>query len=184
MKKIAVITPSKLPIPAIEGGAIETLTTYLLEENEKTGDFEFTILNRYTDEIQIKYSYVEMKNYVPKVTDKMIDFICKARCKFSHYKQPFNSTYLMWVCKILKNKKYDIILVEGMPSYALRIYKETGIKPILHLHTNLLYKGVRNDCEIVNSCEQIICVSNFIRKQVKTIPNANDRNIKVLLNCI
>ena len=33
--KIAVIAPGNLPIPCIRGGAIETLFTHLLDENEK-----------------------------------------------------------------------------------------------------------------------------------------------------
>ena len=34
MKRIAIIPPGNLPIPALGGGAVEGLTTYLIEENE------------------------------------------------------------------------------------------------------------------------------------------------------
>ena len=34
MKKICLVTPCILPVPAVQGGAIETLVTMLVEQNE------------------------------------------------------------------------------------------------------------------------------------------------------
>ena len=43
MKRIAIISPSELPIPSLKGGAIETLTTYIVNENEKNKLFEIDV---------------------------------------------------------------------------------------------------------------------------------------------
>ena len=46
MKRIAVIPPNDHPVPDILGGAIEGLTTYLIEENERNPKCEFEIFNQ------------------------------------------------------------------------------------------------------------------------------------------
>lgn len=39
--KIALIPPPELPVPAVHGGAVETLVTQLIQENERQGKVEF-----------------------------------------------------------------------------------------------------------------------------------------------
>ena len=43
MKKILLIAPSELPIPAVLGGAVETGIVQLIKENEKRILFEYNI---------------------------------------------------------------------------------------------------------------------------------------------
>ena len=184
MKKIAIITPAELPIPALKGGAIETLTTHILNENEKNKKYNITVFNQYSNEI-MEPCYINTTLVPDKKSkyDYAFNIISKCISKFSGYRIPYNSAYLSRVCKVLKKEQFDCVLIEGMPYYSWRIYKETGIKPILHLHTNLLYKGIRNCNEIVGSCSQIICVSDFIKKQVISVENSSETKISVLLNC-
>ena len=42
MKKIAIITGGILPIPAVKGGAIETLLQYYIDYNEKQKQFYYS----------------------------------------------------------------------------------------------------------------------------------------------
>lgn len=57
--KIAfIISDEGLPVPAVFGGAIETLVTLLIEENEKAQKFEFIIVCKYYDELK-KYGSIE-----------------------------------------------------------------------------------------------------------------------------
>ena len=48
MKNICVIIPYSYPVPAILGGAVETLVQFLIDENEKAPSFKFTILATYS----------------------------------------------------------------------------------------------------------------------------------------
>ena len=45
MKTICFIAPYNYSIPAIQGGAIETLVQHLIEENEKEKKFKFIVKN-------------------------------------------------------------------------------------------------------------------------------------------
>ena len=78
--KLAIFAPNVLPVPAIEGGAVEELTTYIIEENEQKHNYDidlYTIDNgdqltdlvyNYTNIIRIKYK----KNYLKeKVINKL-----------------------------------------------------------------------------------------------------------------
>ena len=44
MRKICFVTCGALPVPAIKGGAIEQLIELLINENERTPKFEFTVV--------------------------------------------------------------------------------------------------------------------------------------------
>ena len=47
MKKILFVTSNLMPVPAVKGGAVETLLQILAEENEKEQKAEFYIICRY-----------------------------------------------------------------------------------------------------------------------------------------
>ena len=63
MKRICIIMPGKLPIPNIMGGAIETLMTLLLDENEKEQKAYFIVISAWADgveEASKTYQYAEL----------------------------------------------------------------------------------------------------------------------------
>lgn len=47
MKELLIVTSGGLPLPASKGGAVETLTELLLDENEISQHFHFTVLSIY-----------------------------------------------------------------------------------------------------------------------------------------
>ena len=69
MKTILLLPALSFPIPAVKGGAVEQLITYLLEVNERFGDVRFIVLSKY-DEDAIQYSYKNSK--VPVIIKKTI----------------------------------------------------------------------------------------------------------------
>ena len=59
MKKLAIISPSILPIPAVRGGAIEQLVTYIVEGNEENHQYDidlYTMNDPALDEFNYKYT--------------------------------------------------------------------------------------------------------------------------------
>ena len=38
--RVLLVPPPELPVPAVQGGAVETLLTHLLRENERCGELE------------------------------------------------------------------------------------------------------------------------------------------------
>lgn len=187
MKTVAIITPGDLPIPAVMGGAIETLVTYLIDENEKYGEYEFHIYN--TDKYQDKYSNLSYKHtyiHTVKCTSKLDKYINRAFqlvCKITGHRIPFKSIYINKVCSELAKQNYDDVLIEGLPYFAWSIKTQTGISPILHIHTDIFDDKTRNAKQVLASCKRILCVSEYISEKVKTIPNSATADIKVYLNC-
>ena len=45
MKKICIITQGMLPVPAVKGGAVETLVEYILNCNEVGKKLDITVLS-------------------------------------------------------------------------------------------------------------------------------------------
>jgi len=63
MKKLLFVTPGKLPVPALRGGAVETLIEMLISENEKESCFEIDIFTLWDQEMKtIKFEY---SNLIP-----------------------------------------------------------------------------------------------------------------------
>ena len=51
-KRVCLILPGKLPVPNIKGGAIETLLTLLLNQNEIHKKVHFIMISPWTEEIK------------------------------------------------------------------------------------------------------------------------------------
>ncbi|WEB67090.1 hypothetical protein [Limosilactobacillus fermentum] len=80
--KLAVFAPNVLPVPALNGGAVEELITYFIEENEKKHIYDidlYTVDNynrlsnfqyKYTNILQIKYKPNLMKQRIGSLSIK------------------------------------------------------------------------------------------------------------------
>ena len=73
MKKVLLITPQALPIPAIKGGAVETLVTHLIDENENHNDVKFFIISVF-DEDAAQYRYKNTEIFY--IQNRRFDFLC------------------------------------------------------------------------------------------------------------
>ena len=76
---IAFISPGTLPVPPVEGGAVENLIDIFLKKNEELHDHQITVFSSYTKEAfnktkQYKYSnfkFVHKKSIFFKVKQGM-----------------------------------------------------------------------------------------------------------------
>ena len=74
MNKIGFVCPFMLPVPAVKGGAIETLVTYLIDENEKNNNFVFKIYTTPTHQtisLSDKYKNTTFDFYNPTKIDQI-----------------------------------------------------------------------------------------------------------------
>ena len=179
MIKICLITPNLLPVPAVKGGAIESLITNIIEEQEKEKKLDITIVSIYNEEAKIKSEkYKETKFiYVKKNVNYMItSIIFKLINKV--FKKNLN-TYNHVVLNKIKKENFDYIIAEGgnYESYNkyLKYYKRSQL--ILHLH----HQGESN--EIVNNTfSKLIAVSDFVKNDFAK--SAKKMNLKTVLNGI
>lgn len=82
--RLAIFAPNVLPVPALEGGAVEKLTTYIIEGNEKEHKYDidlYTIDNdgrlsnfnyKYTHIISIKYKKIRLREKVAKLLNRFL----------------------------------------------------------------------------------------------------------------
>lgn len=190
MKELLIVTSGGLPLPASKGGAVETLTELLLDENEISQHFHFTVLSIYDFQAKkmslgqknTEYIYFRCPGFLKIIsvhTIKVINKICRKRiCN--------ESLFLLWVLKHIKKKKYDAILIENRPLFVMPIVKQNAHKAkiVLHIHNAYLDNATSYATEIIDKLDMTITVSDFLRKEVLKIPGANEKKVKTLLNSV
>ena len=112
MKRMAVISAGFVPVPAVDGGAGEELTTEIIKGNEKKGDYFMDIYTIESPKLcNIKYKNAEV---IQLHISKLNWFFCKARNAFLKL---FNRRYRFIPYNRVLLKKfrdnYDLILIEN-----------------------------------------------------------------------
>lgn len=183
MKKVLFITPCELPIPAVQGGAIETLVTLLIEQNEKFHKADFFVISNYVEAAAViakEYKYTKIV-YVKRNLEKEIIWnkkvfkwlrkpgnLCRIIVnhffdKKIYFRIPQYDYFIYQRNRILSGLKLvpDIILIEGGNYYSLKKYinSHRDKKVFLHLHHE-----VYADKKLDKLYNRIIGVSDYITK--------------------
>lgn len=136
MIKICIILPKGLPVPAVKGGAIESLMTDIINQNEKLNRADITIASVY-DKAAIneskkykntKFIYINLKN---------IKYIFKAiKVRLLNFFGSHQNTYNEMILDKIKKQKFDYIVVEDGAFHSFKTYLKYFNKEqmILHFH--------------------------------------------------
>lgn len=187
---IAILTSGILPVPAVQGGAVENLIDSYLEFNNIHQLHKITIYSvsnhLTTNHPALKstvnhYHYIDIDSLWAKIKRKIFLYTSYKNVLFMN--NHFIEYYFVKAFKHIIKQKYDIIIMENRPSYALKLRKVTNAKLICHLHNELLTANSDNAIDIYNSLDRIITVSDYITKCVKTI-NKNDQKCVTVYNGI
>lgn len=187
MKSICIIVPGKLPIPNIMGGAIETLVTLILDENEKAQRARFIVISAWEEGIidatekykNSEFHYVRIKcvflkkvinliNYIIAITTGNIDF--------------FPSPFHWQVKKILKKVHADAVVVEHGVYKHFEFLLKTFERNQLYLHWH--GTGPSPDCKTRKVFGHFIAVSEFVKHLYKYDFNGYDTQFHLVLNGI
>ena len=195
---LAVITSGFLPLPASKGGAVENLIENLLNENEKENEIYFSIFSIYDEKaVQLSKGYKNSKfifiklNIFVKMLDKITFWIAKNKKKKENsqsYRFIFQRLYyLRKVSKYLKVNNYDKVLLENHPTQYLVLkwqknYEKYKNRYYYHCHNE--FKGTYGCKDMIRNTNKIICVSDFIAKQVRDYLNISEERCIVLKNGI
>jgi len=181
MKKIAIITPGILPVPSLQGGAVEKLIDNLIDQNEFKGLLKIDVFSiSPINGIKIKklnsnYKYINNHSIIfllVTFTFRLLNLITN---------NSFNNGFLFFVKLKLKVYNYDFVIVENKPDFILHLPKNYN-NYILHLHNIYLDKFTYHNELILNKYKYIIVVSKFLLKSLSWYNNTN--KISVLLNSI
>ena len=185
MKKICFISPGILPVPNTLGGAIETLLTNIITENEYYNKANITIISSYENgayKISKSYKNTSIK-YIKssKLEIKLYNLLYRLKRKVFKKKLNFSSLYYLKSYRILKKYNYDYSVVEGGDYLELKkIVDYFGKKNIyLHIHHQLI-----PNIELDAIFDNIIGTSNFVNKEWER--NSSNKNLHkyVVYNCV
>ena len=185
--KIAILTSGILPVPAVQGGAVENLVDFYLEYNDKYRLHDITVYSVWHPDVEkhpaLKseanhYIYIKVHGWWNKLKKRIYQ---KAHGKeYYHYTIEY---FLHEVIKDIRKQQYDIILLENRPGYAIKLKKATNAQLAFHLHNEKLSNNVPHYQSIYDAATCIITVSNYIKGLVKTV-NPNDTKTKTVYNGI
>ena len=183
--KILMVTPGRLPVPAVGGGAVETLTELLLKYNEQYHLADITVLSLYE-----KQAFEKSKEY------KNSNFLFLKRNGFSEkimqkHMLPyrfFDYCFSKKAGRILRKKKlsFDYIVIQNelVNGWVLKEFLQGSY--IYHAHNDTLKSEKKRDVKFLQSCKKVITISDYLSQcfckkagitRVTTINNGIDTKL-------
>lgn len=188
MKKMAIITSGFAPVPAIKGGAVEALTTLLIDQNEEQHLFNidlYTIADDKLDEICYQSTKIiqipvnRAEHFIEKVINKIFRVVKLNKNIFFYEKKI--------LYKINKKAQYDYVLFENAMSLFVDVVKLVGDGPkyIFHMHNdfNSSSKTRNMGIYVASKAYKILSVSRYINDKFVEMTDCQKEKCSVLYNC-
>ena len=162
-----------LPIPAVQGGAVENLIDFYLDYNDKHQLHDITIFSPWNAKVVGHPAlHSSVNHYVFIDTTSLMTRISRRLYFFFHHNEYYNyfiEYYFEKVYSLLKKENYNLILLENCPGYAYKLGQRGYHHLVLHLHNELLHSTSKYHDEIFNNLIKILTVSDYIKKRVSSI---------------
>lgn len=175
-KHIAIITSGYLPVPNVLGGAVEALDTMLVQQNERTPIFDFTVFSSWAGGVEqaaqgfrhTHFAFIRTPWFV-KALDHGIyaiaKYVLRKRKLMSYRYIAQRLWYIRKVARQLSRENFDAIIIENHATLfmTMKLYgneeRYTG-NVYYHLHNEVTNDF---DCiyEIAN-VRKVLGVSNYI----------------------
>ncbi len=184
--KLAILTCGILPIPAVQGGAVENLIDFYLEYNNIHKLHDITIYSPWDPKVKTHpalvsdvnhYIHIDVTSLRARIARKVYSY-----CHHDEYYNYFIEYYFEKVYQDLKKKDFDYIIIENGAGLTYKLSQRGHKNLILHLNNDLLNSNSRYHDTIFNSLSKILTCSNYIKERVSTIQPSN--KIQTLYNAI
>ena len=191
MKKIAIIAPCILPVPASKGGAVEELITCILDQNEISKQYVidlFTITD--ISYKNVSYSCTNIISISPnlfasklnRVTDKYYRTV-EGKSATRFLDKTIVDTFMEK--KSSKDEPYAAVVIENQMSTAVEILKALGNErdcPIyFHMHNDVdTYRSPKCIKILADAGVQFLAISKYIEGQIKKY--ADNAVVHILYN--
>ena len=182
--KLLIISPGKFSVPAVEGGAVENLIQILIDNNEKSHDFDITLVSSDNKEAEKESQNYKNTSFIFIKTYGLVYKLSRA-IRFLINRIPgvyIGNAYIHRVKNKLKKKfsSFDCVIVENQPEYSL-VLKNKCKKLILHLHNDFLNSKTDSCKKILSAYAKVLAISDYINKRVSEI-NPKLKNVYTLYN--
>lgn len=184
--KLAILTCGILPIPAVQGGAVENMIDFYLEYNDSHKLHDITIYSPWHPKVKHHpaltsdvnhYIHIDVTSLRARIARKVYSY-----CHHDEYYNYFIEYYFEKVYQDLKKKDFDYIIIENGAGLTYKLSQRGHKNLILHLNNDLLNSNSRYHDTIFNSLSKILTCSNYIKERVSTIQPSN--KIQTLYNAI
>lgn len=183
---IAILTSGMLPIPAVQGGAVENKIDFLLEYNDRMKLHDITVYSPWNKEASMHpalssdvnhYVFIDVSSVKARLARRIYGYFHSGE-----YYNYFIEYYFEKVYAHLKKQNYDCIYLDNCPGYVYKLSQRGYNKIILRLGNDLLNSETKYNELIFNNLNKILTCSNFVRDKVATI--RCDKKIQTLYNGI
>ena len=175
--KIAILTCGILPIPAVQGGAVENLIDFYLEYNNIHKQNDITVYSPWDPKVKShpaissdvnRYIYIDVTSFIARFMRKVYSYF------HSHeYYNHFIEYYFEKVYTDLRKRNFDCIILENCPGFVYKLSQRGYKNLVLHLHNDLLNENSHYHETIFNCLTKIITVSDYVKKRVSTIQQSD-----------
>lgn len=190
--KVAIVTAGTLPVPAVKGGAVETLVENLAKENEKYCRIELVIISVFDHEAETQahnYPHTRFIFLRPglfiEALDKCTYFIANKLLKkgrAASYRNIFRRFYMLRrTARILAKETFDRVVLENSATLFQTLKRKKNYKKYeghYYYHIHNVVTGSYGCAHIINGCKTL-AVSNYINQTLpdfmQTIPRQNRR---------
>lgn len=167
--KLAVLTCGMLPIPAVQGGAVENLIDFYLEYNDREKLHDITVYSPWDERLANypalrsdvnHYVFIDVTSLKARIARKIYGYL-----HHNEYYNYFIEYYFEKVYSDLKKKNFDYIIIENGAGLAYKL-SQRGLKNlILHMHNEVRKERSKYHSIIFNSFTKIISVSDYIKER-------------------
>ena len=184
--RIAILTSGMLPIPAVQGGAVENKIDFLLEYNDRIKLHDITVYSPWNKEASMHpavssdvnhYVFIDVSSLKARIARRLYGYLHSGEYYNYFIEYYFEKTYAH-----LKNQNYDCIYLDNCPGYVYKLSQRGFKNIILRLGNDLLNSTTKHNELIFNNLRKILTCSNFVREKVATI--RRDDKIQTLYNGI
>lgn len=182
MKKIGFLCLAKYPVPAVKGGAVETLVTNLLDENEAAHMLDMVVFSFSDGEAIAKslaYKHSQFFFISKSIVAKIINRIVQKSMRLLGKNESL--CYYMLRKKIAR-VNLDGLVLEASAGYAQRLHHDFPNVP-LYFHVHNIPEGefCRNFKSLIDGC---LCISKFIMDETIKLLGLDVKKMHLLYNSV
>ena len=184
--KIAIMTCGMLPIPAVQGGAVENKIDFCLEYNNRMKLHDITVFSPWNQEAAKHpaissdvnhYVFIDVSSLKARIARRIYGYFHSGE-----YYNYFIEYYFEKVYAHLERQDFDRIVLDNCPGYVIKLSQRGHKNLVLRLGNDLLNSTSKCHEQVFRNLNKIMTCSNYIRERVATIQH--DRKIQTLYNGI
>lgn len=175
--RVLLLTYGKLPVPAVKGGAIETLLDTLIEENEQQKLLELIVVSkddetipafnqthRHTQVVAVKTKDRPFRWFIQRCWNKVRQIVTGKRKNIIPYPE------LMIAAKhYLQKNSVDCLIDLNFPERIPLIRRFFSGKLAVYLHNDYLNYRTMKGATILHELDGILSVCDFLNEKVQEI---------------